>query len=43
MVMMIEEAVACETKFAEDLLSGGVAGMTPLDMSQHLEFVADQR
>jgi ribonucleoside-diphosphate reductase beta chain len=40
---MIEEAVACETQFAEDILSGGVAGLSLADMRQYLEFVADQR
>jgi ribonucleoside-diphosphate reductase beta chain len=40
---MIEEAVACETMFAEDLLSGGVAGLSVRDMRTYLEFVADQR
>ena len=40
---MIEEAVACETLFAEDLLSGGVAGLSVRDMRTYLEFVADQR
>jgi ribonucleoside-diphosphate reductase beta chain len=40
---MIEEAVDCETMFAEDLLSGGVAGLSVRDMRQYLEFVADQR
>ena len=40
---MIEEAVACEYQFAEDLLQGGVPGMSLKDMRQYLEFVADQR
>jgi ribonucleoside-diphosphate reductase beta chain len=40
---MIEEAVACETQFAEDILSGGVAGLSLADMRHYLEFVADQR
>lgn len=40
---MIEEAVDCETQFAEDLLSGGVAGLSLADMRAYLEFVADQR
>lgn len=42
-VRMLEEAVDCETQFAEDLLSGGVAGLSVRDMRQYLEFVADQR
>ncbi|MBX3277567.1 MAG: ribonucleotide-diphosphate reductase subunit beta [Acidobacteria bacterium] len=40
---MIEEAVECETQFAEDLLAGGVPGMTVAEMRQYLEYVADQR
>jgi ribonucleoside-diphosphate reductase beta chain len=40
---MVEEAVACETQFAEDLLSGGVAGLSVAEMRRYLEFVADQR
>ncbi|HPF13288.1 MAG: ribonucleotide-diphosphate reductase subunit beta [Planctomycetes bacterium] len=40
---MIEDAVECEMQFAEDLLQGGVPGMSLHDMRQYLEFVADQR
>src|SRR5581483_8087943 len=40
---MTEEAVECETQFAEDLMSGGVAGLSVADMRRYLEFVADQR
>jgi ribonucleoside-diphosphate reductase beta chain len=40
---MIEEAVDCEMQFAEDLLSGGVAGLSTREMRQYLRFVADQR
>ena len=40
---MIEEAIACETQFAADLLSGGVAGLSLRDVRQYLEFCADQR
>jgi ribonucleoside-diphosphate reductase beta chain len=40
---MIDEAVACETLFAEDLLGGGVAGLSVRDVRQYLEFCADQR
>ncbi len=42
-VEMVSEAVDCEMTFAEDLLSGGVPGMSLPDMRQYLEFVADQR
>jgi ribonucleoside-diphosphate reductase beta chain len=41
--MMLEEAIACETQFAEDVLSGGVAGLSVKDMRQYLEYCADQR
>ena len=40
---MLEEAVGCETAFAEDLLSGGVAGLSVADMRRYLECVCDQR
>lgn len=40
---MLEDAIACETQFAEDLLSGGVAGLSASDMRRYLENVADQR
>ena len=40
---MLGEAVDCETQFAEDLLSGGVAGLSVRDVRQYLEFCADQR
>lgn len=42
-VEMLDEAVECEVKFAEDILSGGVAGLSATDMRQYLEFIADQR
>lgn len=40
---MIAEAVDCESQFADDVLSGGVVGMTRAEMRQYLEYVADQR
>ena len=40
---MIDEAVDCEMQFAEDILSGGIAGLSVADMRQYLEFIADQR
>lgn len=40
---MMEEAVTCEMQFADDVLSGGVAGLSIAEMRQYLEFVADQR
>lgn len=42
-VSMIEDAVDCETLFAEDLLAGGVAGLSAKDVRTYLEFCADQR
>jgi ribonucleoside-diphosphate reductase beta chain len=42
-VDMMKEAVECEMAFAEDLLEGGVPGMSLRDMRTYLEFVADQR
>jgi ribonucleoside-diphosphate reductase beta chain len=42
-VEMLDEAVECEVQFAEDVLSGGVAGFSVTDMRQYLEFIADQR
>jgi ribonucleoside-diphosphate reductase beta chain len=40
---MMDEAINCETTFAEDLLEGGVAGLSVRDVRQYLEFIADQR
>lgn len=40
---MLEEAVDCEMQFADDLLQGGIPGLSQRDMRQYLEFVADQR
>ena len=40
---MIAEAVDCEIAFAEDVLGGGVVGMTLKEMRQYLEYVGDQR
>jgi len=42
-VRMMEEAIECETQFAEDLLGGGVAGLSVGDVRRYLEFCADQR
>ena len=41
--MMIEEAVECESAFADDVLAGGVVGLTRKEMREYLEYVADQR
>jgi ribonucleoside-diphosphate reductase beta chain len=40
---MLEEAVTCELQFAEDLLAGGVAGLSVGELRQYLEYCADQR
>jgi ribonucleoside-diphosphate reductase beta chain len=40
---MFEEAVVCETQFAEDLLGGGVAGLSVGEVRRYLEYCADQR
>lgn len=40
---MLAEAIECEVQFAEDLLSGGVAGLSARDVRQYLQFCADQR
>ncbi|HET6330413.1 MAG TPA: ribonucleotide-diphosphate reductase subunit beta [Holophagaceae bacterium] len=41
--IMLGEAIEAEMQFAEDLLSGGVAGLSPANMRTYLECVADQR
>ena len=40
---MLDEPIEVEREFAEDVLSGGVAGMSATDTRTYLEFVADQR
>lgn len=40
---MLDEAIACETQFAEDILGGGVAGLSVENVRSYLEFCADQR
>ncbi len=40
---MMDEAIECEVSFAEDVLQGGVAGLSVVDTRKYLEFVADQR
>jgi ribonucleoside-diphosphate reductase beta chain len=42
-VAMIREAVECETTFARDVLSHGVAGLGLRDLRAYLEYVADRR
>lgn len=42
-VEMMEEAIDCEMQFADDLLSGGVIGLSPKDVRAYLEYCADQR
>ena len=38
---MLEEGIECELQFAEDVLSGGVAGISTNDMRQYLQHCAD--
>src|SRR5580692_7604684 len=40
---MFDEAVRCETQFAEDLLGGGVVGLSVGEVRGYLEYCADQR
>jgi ribonucleoside-diphosphate reductase beta chain len=40
---MLAEAVECEVQFAADLLEQGVSGMSPADMREYLQHVADRR
>jgi ribonucleoside-diphosphate reductase beta chain len=40
---MLDEAIACEEQFAQDLLGGGVAGLSVEGVRGYLEFCADQR
>ncbi len=40
---MLREAVDAELQFSEDLLAGGVAGLSTRDMREYLQYVADQR
>ena len=42
-IEMLKEAVDAELQFSEDLLSGGVAGLSTRDMREYLQYVADQR
>jgi ribonucleoside-diphosphate reductase beta chain len=40
---MLDEAIACEVQFAEDLLGGGIAGLSVGDVTEYLQYCADQR
>ena len=40
---MVSEAVEVEYRFAEDLLSEGIAGLSLRDTREYLQYVADQR
>ncbi len=42
-VQMMEDAIDCEMTFAEDILQYGIAGLSPTDMRQYLEYIADRR
>ena len=41
--LMMSEAIDCETAFAEDLLAGGIAGLSVNEVRQYLQYIADQR
>jgi ribonucleoside-diphosphate reductase beta chain len=40
---MLHEAIECEYRFGEDVLTGGIAGFSLSELKQYLQFVADQR
>ena len=40
---MLRDAIEVEAGFADDVLSGGVNGLSPREMRQYLEYVADLR
>ena len=40
---MLRDAIECEAQFAADVLAGGVAGLSLVQMREYLEYVADQR
>ncbi len=40
---MMHEAIEVEAAFADDVLSGGVNGLSPAEMREYLRYVADQR
>ena len=40
---MLHEAIEVEAAFADDVLSGGVNGLSPAEMREYLRYVADQR
>jgi ribonucleoside-diphosphate reductase beta chain len=40
---MLMDAVECEAQFADDVLAGGIAGLSRVQMRSYLEYVADQR
>ena len=40
---MMDDAIACEVQFAEDLLGGGIAGLSVVEVKRYLEYCADQR
>jgi len=40
---MLDDAIACEVAFADDLLAGGVAGLAVGELRSYLEYCADQR
>lgn len=41
--VMMEDAIEAEMKFADDILTNGIAGLSAKDMRTYLQFIADQR
>ena len=42
-IEMLDEAIACEYQFAQDVLGTGVIGLSLDDMHEYLQFIANQR
>jgi ribonucleoside-diphosphate reductase beta chain len=40
---MMHEAILCEYRFGEDVLTGGIPGFSLPELKEYLQFVADQR
>jgi len=42
-IEMMDDAVECEMEFANDVLELGIVGLSPANMREYLQFIADQR
>jgi ribonucleoside-diphosphate reductase beta chain len=42
-IEMMDDAVECEMEFANDVLELGIVGLSPTNMREYLQFIADQR